>query len=112
MLKHLVESQQLSPDTLFSLFEKTDEIREHTRDFSDELNGKVLATLFYEPSTRTRFSFESGMLRLGGKVIGTENAREFSSTVKGESLEDTIRVIADYSDVIVIRHYEEGAALR
>ncbi len=112
MLKHLVESQQLSPDILFSLFEKTDEIREHTQDFSSELSGKVLATLFYEPSTRTRFSFESGMLKLGGKVIGTENAREFSSAVKGESLEDTIRVVSSYADCIVIRHNEEGSAKR
>jgi len=69
-----------------------------------------MASLFYEPSTRTRLSFESAMLRLGGKVIGTENAREFSSAIKGESLEDSIRVISKYADCIVIRHFQEGSA--
>jgi len=76
------------------------------------LQGKILTTLFYEPSTRTRLSFESAMLRLGGNVISTENARLFSSVSKGETLEDTIRVINGYSDVIVMRHHEEGAARR
>ena len=74
------------------------------------MKGKVLATLFYEPSTRTRLSFETAMLRLGGRVITTENAREFSSAVKGETLADSIRVVSSYTDAIVIRHYEEGAA--
>jgi aspartate carbamoyltransferase catalytic subunit len=76
------------------------------------LGGKVMATLFYEPSTRTRFSFESAMLRLGGGVIATEHAGVFSSAAKGETLEDTIRVVAGYADVIVIRHFEKGAAAR
>jgi aspartate carbamoyltransferase catalytic subunit len=107
MLKHLIESQQLSPDVLFFLFKKADELRQGN---SDKLKGKVLATLFYEPSTRTRLSFESAMLKLGGSVISTENAREFSSAIKGESLEDSIRIVAAYSDCIVMRHYEEGAA--
>ncbi|MFH1563562.1 MAG: aspartate carbamoyltransferase [Nitrospirota bacterium] len=71
---------------------------------------KILATLFYEPSTRTRLSFESAMLRLGGEVITTENAPAFSSVTKGESLVDTIRVIGAYADVIVLRHYEEGSS--
>jgi len=74
------------------------------------LSGKILATLFYEPSTRTRLSFESAMLKLGGDVISTENAKEFSSAIKGESLQDTIRIVSSYADAIVIRHYEEGAA--
>lgn len=73
---------------------------------------KILATLFYEPSTRTRLSFESAMLRLGGEVIGTEDARVFSSMTKGETLLDTIRVIGSYADVIVLRHYEEGSSKR
>ena len=72
----------------------------------------VMATLFYEPSTRTRFSFETAMHRLGGRVISTENAAEFSSVAKGETLEDTIRVMNGYADVIVMRHYEVGAAKR
>jgi aspartate carbamoyltransferase catalytic subunit len=76
------------------------------------LKGKIMASLFYEPSTRTRFSFESAMLRLGGSVITTENAKEFSSVSKGETLEDSIRVINNYVDVIVLRHDEEGSAER
>ncbi len=76
------------------------------------LERQVLATIFYEPSTRTRFSFESAMLRLGGQVISAENAAKGSSTVKGESLEDTIRIISGYADAIVLRHPEIGAADR
>ena len=107
MLKHLIESQQLDKDTIFALFNKADELRTSNKNL---LSGKILATLFYEPSTRTRLSFESAMLKLGGNVISTENAKEFSSAVKGESLEDTIRIISSYVDIIVIRHFEEGAA--
>jgi aspartate carbamoyltransferase catalytic subunit len=76
------------------------------------LEGRILATLFYEPSTRTRLSFESAMMRLGGHVISTENAREFSSAIKGETVEDTVRIVAGYADAIVIRHFEQGAAAR
>lgn len=74
--------------------------------------GRILATIFYEPSTRTRLSFESAMLRLGGSVISTENAREFSSAIKGETVEDTIMMASGYADAIVIRHHEQGAAAR
>lgn len=76
------------------------------------LEGKIMASLFYEESTRTRFSFESAMLRLGGSAISTENARQFSSVSKGETLEDTVRILNGYADVIVLRHYECGAARR
>jgi aspartate carbamoyltransferase catalytic subunit len=76
------------------------------------LDGQIMASLFYEESTRTRFSFETAMLRLGGSVISTENARQFSSVSKGETLEDTIRIMNGYADVIVMRHYESGAARR
>jgi aspartate carbamoyltransferase catalytic subunit len=76
------------------------------------VGNSILATLFYEPSTRTRLSFESAMLRLGGHIVSTENAREFSSAIKGESVEDTVRIVAGYSDAIVIRHHEQGAAAR
>lgn len=79
---------------------------------TDDLRGRVLATLFYEPSTRTRFSFEVAMLRLGGSVVGAEDAREHSSGSKGETLEDTARIVGGYADGIVVRHYEEGAAAR
>jgi aspartate carbamoyltransferase catalytic subunit len=76
------------------------------------LDGFIMASLFYEESTRTRFSFETAMLRLGGSVISTENARQFSSVSKGETLEDTIRIMNGYADVLVLRHYESGAARR
>ena len=77
------------------------------------LNGQTMASLFYEPSTRTRFSFEAAMYRLGGgHVITTENAREFSSLSKGETLEDTIRIVNGYVDLIVLRHPQEGSAKR
>src|SRR5690349_10944346 len=80
--------------------------------FMGRLAGQVMAALFYEPSTRTRLSFEAAMLRLGGQTMGTDNAREFSSAAKGETLEDTIRIVSGYADVIVVRHKEEGAAKR
>jgi len=104
---HVIKSQQFTFELLFQLFKRADELRNYCEDC---LKGKIMASLFYEPSTRTRLSFESAMLRLGGKVIGTENAKEFSSAVKGESLEDSIRVISRYCDCIVIRHSEEGTA--
>src|SRR5438105_11488304 len=72
----------------------------------------ILAALFYEPSTRTRLSFESAMLRLGGEVLSTENAKEFSSAIKGETLEDTIRIVESYADAIVLRHYDNDASER
>lgn len=106
-MKHIIESQQFSKEILFNLFKRADQLRENPE---KKLNDKIMASLFYEPSTRTRLSFESAMLKLGGKVIGTENAKEFSSAIKGESIEDSIRVISKYCDVIVIRHPIEGAS--
>ena len=76
----------------------------------DSLKGKILASLFYEPSTRTRLSFESAMMRLGGDVLTMENGRESSSQSKGETLEDSIKVINNYADIIVMRHQDVGAA--
>ena len=76
------------------------------------LRGKIMASVFYEPSTRTRFSFEAAMIRLGGQVISAENAAAGSSAAKGESLEDTVRIIGGYADLIVLRHPEVGAAAR
>jgi aspartate carbamoyltransferase catalytic subunit len=78
----------------------------------DSLHGKIMATIFFEPSTRTRFSFESAMYRLGGQILTAENATEFTSATKGETLEDTIRVLNHYADAITIRHPEMGAAER
>jgi len=106
-IKHLIESQQLDKNIIFEIFRNADKLRTSTK---KPLKEKILATLFYEPSTRTRLSFESAMLRLGGNVISTENAKEFSSAVKGESLHDTIRIISSYADIIVLRHFKEGSA--
>lgn len=94
---------------LETLFQRTDEMRQ-LRPGDQPLADRILATLFYEPSTRTRLSFESAMLRLGGGVVSTENAQEFSSAIKGESVEDTVRIVNGYADAIVIRHFEQGAA--
>jgi aspartate carbamoyltransferase catalytic subunit len=107
--RHVVESQQFDRALIARLFAAAER---HERAPRRTLDGKILASLFYEPSTRTRFSFESAMLRLGGSVITTENAAEFSSAAKGETLEDSIRVTAGYADAIVIRHPEIGAAAR
>jgi aspartate carbamoyltransferase catalytic subunit len=112
-LDHVIESQQFSVPNLMELFGRTLQMekivqRGGTRDFE----GKVMATLFYRPSTRTRFSFEAAIYRLGGHVLSTESAMAFSSAIEGEQLEDTIRIIGDYCDVIVLRHNEEGGAKR
>src|ERR1700694_3988967 len=111
-LRHVIESQQFSRSLLEDIFARADDIKREPHRFSGRLNGQVMAALFYEPSTRTRLSFEAAMLRLGGQTMGTDNAREFSSAAKGETLEDTIRIVGGYADVIVVRHNEEGAARR
>lgn len=108
-MKHVIRSQDISKAEIEKLFEEATTLEKKR---STVLKGKIMASLFYEPSTRTRFSFESAMKRLGGDVITTENAREFSSASKGETLEDTIMIINQYADVIVMRHYELGAAER
>ena len=106
----VIEAQQFDADTLKAIFKITEEMeRKPDRRL---LKGKLMASLFYEPSTRTRLSFESAMKRLGGEVVSTENARQFSSKAKGESLEDSIRVISAYCDVIVLRYHKEGGAER
>lgn len=112
-LFHVLEAQQFSRDVMNEIFDVTREM-EHvvSRYGSNILNRRIMATLFYEPSTRTRLSFEAAMYRLGGEVITTESAREFSSAAKGETLEDTIRIVEGYADVIVLRHYESGSARR
>src|SRR5262249_38295168 len=111
-LRHIIESQQFSRALLEDLLAHGDEIKREPQRFRGRMAGQVMAALFYEPSTRTRLSFEAAMLRLGGATMGTDNAREFSSAAKGETLEDTIRIVGGYADVIVLRHNEEGAARR
>lgn len=112
-MKHVISAKSFSRDALESLLSVAGEMRLiQARGGADLLSRKVMAALFFEPSTRTRLSFETAMLRLNGRVVSTENAKEFSSAVKGETLEDTIRVVAGYADVIVLRHPEIGAAAR
>lgn len=112
-MRHVIESQQFDRPQLEEIFSLADRMREVAAAGGNSLlRGRIMATLFYEPSTRTRLSFEAAMTRLGGQVITTENAREFSSVSKGETLEDTVRVVGSYADVLVIRHYESGAAGR
>ncbi len=108
-MEHIIACQQFDTDFINKIFELADRL---STGKETPLQGKIMASLFYEPSTRTRFSFESAMLRLGGNVITTENAAEFSSVAKGETLEDTVRVISNYADVIVMRHPEVGASER
>ena len=112
-LRHVVESQQFTVPLLMDLFNRAKGMeRVVARGGTREYEGRILASLFYEPSTRTRFSFESAMLRLGGGVLSTEQARIFSSAVEGEEVEDSIRTLAGYCDVIVIRHHQTGGAAR
>lgn len=112
-LKHVVESQQFTVPLLMELFVRARGMeRLVARGGSLDYQNRIMATVFYAPSTRTRFSFEAAMHRLGGRVLSTEQARVFSSEIEGEQVEDSIRVIASYSDVIVIRHNEEGGAKR
>ncbi|HLD07187.1 MAG TPA: aspartate carbamoyltransferase [Candidatus Nanoarchaeia archaeon] len=110
MVRHIIEAQQFDVQFLEDLFAEAERMRQAKN--SHLLEGRIMASLFYEPSTRTRLSFESAMYRLGGQVITTENALEFSSAIKGETLEDTVRVVSGYADAIVLRHHEEGSAQR
>jgi aspartate carbamoyltransferase catalytic subunit len=112
-LQHVIYSQQFSVPDLMELFTRTRLMQKTAqRGGSRDYDNKIMASLFYKPSTRTRFSFEAAMYRLGGKVLSTESATSFSSAIEGEQLEDTIRIIGDYCDVIVLRHNEEGGAQR
>lgn len=108
-MKHLISTKQFgSAKKLEEIFDLADYYQEHK--LSTELKDKIIASLFYEPSTRTRLSFETAALRLGAQVISSENAKQFSSVAKGETLADTIKIISGYADAIILRHYEKGAA--
>ncbi len=106
-LRHLIEPTDFSITELEELFKLADLIIKNPLEYSFKCKGKILVTLFYEPSTRTRFSFEAAMLRLGGSVLGFSDPNS-SSTTKGETLTDTIRIVSGYSDIVVIRHPVEG----
>lgn len=110
MLRHIISMRDFSRDEIDNILKKAEEFEPIARGKkSTLLEGKILATLFYEPSTRTRLSFETAMKRLGGEVIDL-GALEASSVAKGETLADTIRVIGNYADAIVLRHPKEGSA--
>lgn len=109
-LGSVIEAQQFDLDTLMAIFRIADEMQKV--DYDPILKGKIVLNFFYEASTRTRFSFESAAKRLGAEVITTENARAFSSAFKGETLEDTMRVISRYGHLIVLRYDKEGGAKR
>src|SRR5437868_5417285 len=112
-LRHVIESQQFTLPLLMELFTRSRGMeRIVARGGSLDYQNRIMAALFYQPSTRTRLSFEAAMQRLGGRVLSTEHARAFSSEVEGEQVEDSIRIIGSYSDVIVIRHHETGGAQR
>ena len=107
--RHLINPMDLSVDELDEIFTLAHQIIANPNEFSNCCNGKILATLFYEPSTRTRFSFEAAMMRLGGKILGFSDPNS-SSAAKGETLADTIKMVSIYSDIIAMRHPKEGSA--
>jgi aspartate carbamoyltransferase catalytic subunit len=106
--RHLIESNDFSLEEQEEIFTLADQIMANEGQYLDICRGKLLSTLFYEPSTRTRFSFEAAMLRLGGQVVGFSEPNS-SSVSKGESIADTIRTVGCYADIAVIRHPKEGA---
>lgn len=106
--RSLIEPLDLSLDELDEILNLADKIIANPMDYADVCKGRVLATMFYEPSTRTRLSFEAAMLRLGGSVMGFSSA-ESSSAAKGESVADTIRTVSSYADIAAMRHPKEGA---
>jgi len=110
-MRHLIDPLDLSVGEIDILLDVADEIAADRRAFSQVCQGRTLATLFYEPSTRTRLSFEAAMLNLGGNILGFASA-DSSSVAKGESVADTIRVVSCYADVCAMRHPKEGAPLQ
>ena len=109
-MKHIIDPLDLSVEELDSYLDLADRIFANPEKYAHVCDGKKLATLFYEPSTRTRLSFEAAMLNLGGSVLGFSSA-ENSSATKGESVADTIRVVSNFADICAIRHPKEGAPM-
>jgi len=109
-MRHLMSPMDFSVEELEQLFDLASSIEQNPAKYAHACEGKILATCFYEPSTRTRLSFESAMTRLGGRVIGFSDAAS-SSASKGESVSDTIRVISCYADICAMRHPKEGAPM-
>ena len=109
-MRHLMSPLDFSTEELETLMDLADDMKDHPEKYSESCHGKKLATCFYEPSTRTRLSFEAAMMNLGGNVLGFSSA-DSSSAAKGESVSDTIRVISSYADICAMRHPKEGAPL-
>ena len=109
-MRHLMSPLDFDLDELDKVLNLANDIEKNPAKYAHACDGKIMATLFYEPSTRTRLSFESAMLRLGGKVLGFSSA-DSSSAAKGESVADTIRVVSCYADICAMRHPKEGAPL-
>lgn len=109
-MQHLIDILDLTTAELDSLIEKANDIIENPSAYAEKCRGKKLATLFYEPSTRTRLSFEAAMYELGGNVLGFSEAQS-SSAAKGESVADTAKIISCYADIIAMRHFKEGAPM-
>ena len=109
-MKHVMSPLDFSVEELDRLFDLAVDIKQHPAEYAHACDGKVLATCFYEPSTRTRLSFESAMIHLGGQVLGFSDAAN-SSASKGESVSDTIRIISCYADICAMRHPTEGAPM-
>ena len=110
-MRHFIEPNSFSRNEQLALLDLADRMEANPAPYAHLCDGRILATLFYEPSTRTRLSFESAMLRLGGKTLGFAGA-QLSSASKGETVADTARVVSNYADVIAMRHPKEGAPLR
>ena len=108
--RHLIEPGNLELSEIDEICQLAEKMYKNPAEYAEECHGKVLATLFFEPSTRTRLSFEAAMLHLGGSTLGFADASSSSST-KGETLADTIRVVSSYADVIAMRNPKEGSAL-
>lgn len=108
-MEHLIEFSDLAAGEWEELYQLYRDIREHPADYAETCRGKIMATLFYEPSTRTQLSFQAAMMRLGGKILGFSDPDK-SSVAKGESLRDTVKIVSSYTDLIVMRHPVEGAA--
>ncbi len=109
-MRHLMSPLDFSPEELDRLFDLAEDIKANPAKYAHKCDGRIMATCFYEPSTRTRLSFESAFLRLGGQVLGFSEASS-SSAAKGESVSDTIRVISSYADICAMRHPKEGAPM-
>ena len=109
-MRSLIDIQELSTDEINELIAVASDIIDNPKKYSEACHGKKMATLFFEPSTRTRLSFEAAMYELGGNIISVSSA-DSSSAAKGESVADTAKVVSCYADIITMRHPKEGAPL-